>query len=238
MKSTWTALLLAAGLLLAPAAHAGAKKTNKTKNDKKTLRVIQGIQSFYQKLKDLRTDFRQVFSAARFSRKQKERGRFFYRKPSMMRFQYTKPERKDFIYNGKTLWMYYPDDEEVKIRKGLQRSQLGIAFQFLWGSGNIDKSFVVKRLKTCRFKVKKRTFRFGHKGDICLQLMPRKAQDLFKRLYFSVLPRSFQIREVLYVDSAQNCNHFIFSNMKRNNKLPTSMFQFKVPKGVDVVQLR
>ncbi len=211
-------------------AFAKRKKHRPTRRE-----IIDGIQRFYKNSRDLRSRFRQIVTSLRFSRKQKGRGIFFYRRPSMMRFQYTHPEPKDFIYNGHTLWMYYPDDQEVKVKKHIKRSQLGIAFQFLWGSGDLEKSFKVKILKKCAFKVKKHTFVYGHSGDICVRLIPRKKQEVFSHLYFSVIPKSYQIREVLYVDNANNCNHFIFSSLKVNLGLPKALFQFRVPKGVDVI---
>ncbi|HAA55028.1 MAG TPA: hypothetical protein DCE42_09735 [Myxococcales bacterium] len=222
------ALLLSFGV-----ATQDAQAANKLTLDK----VIDGIQAFYKNTQDLRTDFRQIFSPARFSRKQKEKGRFFYRKPSMMRFQYTAPERKDFIYNGSTLWMYYPDDAEVKIKKGIKRSELGVAFQFLWGSGNLKKSFKVKRLPSCRFSLGKRKFNYKQAGQVCLRLIPRKPQSMFKTLYFGVSKKDFRVQQILYVDNARNCNHFILGQIKTNKKLPARIFKFDIPKGTEVIKL-
>ncbi|MCB9639159.1 MAG: outer membrane lipoprotein carrier protein LolA [Myxococcales bacterium] len=196
--------------------------------DAKTQKAIEGLQRFYKEIKDFTADFKQIFTRTRLKRSSKESGRFFFRKPGMMRFQYAKPERKDFVYNGKTLWMYNADDEEVKVRKNVQRTEFGVAVQFLWGSGDLEKSFRIRR---------RMPFPFGKRGDIRLELIPKKPQSLFKKLYFSVIPGSYQIRETIYIDPAGNRNRFIFSNVRANRGLPKALFTFRVPKGVQVVNL-
>lgn len=208
--------------------HALAKRSSRQ------LRTItQGIQNFYQGVDTLCTHFKQIFKLPRFTRKQKATGQFFYKKPGMLRFYYKKPEKKHYIYNGalKKLWMYLPEDEEVKIRNNMSRDQFGIAFQFLWGGGKMHKLFRVQYAKRVRF---------GKKGDILLKLIPKKPQTLFKDLYFAVEPRTYRIRETIYTDAAGNKNRFIFSRMKINQKcrLKNKHFVFKAPKGTQVIQLR
>jgi outer membrane lipoprotein carrier protein len=208
---------------LPPHAQAAPKKT-----DASTLAAIQGVQRYYSEIQDFTADFKQFFTRTRLKRTSTEEGRFFFRKPGMMRFQYTKPERKDFVYNGKTLWMFNADDEEVKIRKNVQRTEFGVAVQFLWGSGDLQKTFRIKSRKP---------FAFGEKGDIHLELIPRQPQSLFKRLYFAVIPKTHQIRETIYIDPAGNRNRFIFSNVQTNRGIPPALFEFKIPKGTQVVNL-
>lgn len=191
-------------------------------------KAIAGIQTYYQSVKTLCVKFRQVFKAPRLSRPQKESGKFYYKKPGKLRFLYQRPEPKDFIYNGvmKTLWMYYPEDQEVKVRYNLSRSQFGVAMQFLWGSGNLKRSFRIKQI---------RDNSFGKPNDIKLELTPKKPQTVLRKLYFAVNPKKYWIRETIYTDPAGNRNRFIFSKFRRNAqcKLLNSVFNFKVPKGVD-----
>lgn len=199
----------------------------------KIQRVTAGIQRFYQKVGTLCTHFRQIYKPVRFTRTQKARGQFFYKKPGMLRFYYTKPEPKHYIYNGKRkkLWMYYPEDQEVKIRDHVRKAQFGLAVQFLWGGGKLRKTFRIREEKQLHF---------GRRGDIRLELIPRRPQTLFKKLYFAVDPKTYQIRETIYIDPAGNKNRFIFWGMKLNQKcrLTDAMFDFKPPKGTQVTRLQ
>ncbi|MCK6509195.1 outer membrane lipoprotein carrier protein LolA [Myxococcota bacterium] len=223
---SWKSLLVA--LFVALPFFVPLTPPHAAKTDPDTQRAIDGLQQFYSQIKDFTADFQQIFTRTRLKRNSKESGRFFFRKPGMMRFQYAKPERKDFVYNGQTLWMYNADDEEVKVRQKVERTEFGVAVQFLWGSGDLQKTFRIQRRKP---------FAFGKKGDIHLELTPHKPQSLFKLLYFAVIPGTFQIRETIYVDPAGNRNRFIFSNVRTNRGLPKALFTFRVPKGVQVVQL-
>ena len=42
-------------------------------------------------------------------------GRAFFKKPGMMRWEYTLPDRQQIITDGTTLWIYRPDDKQVKV---------------------------------------------------------------------------------------------------------------------------
>jgi outer membrane lipoprotein carrier protein len=195
--------------------------------------AISGIQRYYQEVESLCAQFKQIFTPARFTRSQEATGRFYYRKPAMLRFHYIKPERKDYIFNGdlKTLWMYYPEDSEVKIRNNVSRSDFGVAMQFLWGSGDLKKTFRIQQLQTPKF---------GQAGDLVIELIPHKQQAIFDKLYFAVMPDNHQVRETIYTDPAGNQNRFIFSQMVRNEQcsLPTSMFRFEPPKGVESIYIQ
>lgn len=200
----------------------------KTASDPVLLRAIQGIQSYYQGVQTLCADFQQVFRAARLSRDQKEQGKFFYRKPGKLRFLYHKPEAKDFIYNAelRTLWMYYPEDQEVKVHFNMEQSRFGVAMQFLWGSGDLQRSFLIRRIHDNTF---------GNQGDIRLELTPKTPQTILKTLFFAVDPKQYLIRETVYTDPAKNRNRFIFSQLRRNEQctLAETMFRFKRPAGVE-----
>ncbi len=207
---------------------APSKRPAKRVHSPQLAKAITGIQTYYQSVKTLCVKFRQIFKAPRLSRPQKEQGKFFYKKPGKLRFLYKRPEPKDFIYNGvmRTLWMYYPEDQEVKVRYGMKRSQFGVAMQFLWGSGNLKRSFHIKQI---------RDKSFGKPDDIQLELTPKKSQTVLRKLYFAVHPKKYWIRETIYTDPAGNRNRFIFSQFRRNQqcKLLNSMFHFKIPKGVE-----
>jgi len=192
-------------------------------------RVVQGLQNFYRKIKDLRADFKQSFRPVGSTRSIREQGRFYFRKPGMMRFQYLRPEPKEFIFNGRTFWRYMKADNEVTVHKNFSRNRLGVAFQFLWGKGDLQKSF---RIHFCRNQ------KFGRKGDHLLELIPRRRGGLFRKLYFAVTPRQFKVRETAYLDPAGNKNRFVFSNIRINTGLSPSLFQFKIPKGAQVTRLR
>jgi outer membrane lipoprotein carrier protein len=219
-----------AGAARKPSARKVVKKTSRiTAAQRKKLKMtVQGIEKFYKNLKDFRASFRQIYYPARFSRTMKERGRFFFKKPGRIRLQYLAPERKELIYNKRTFWKYDVDENEVQVRYGVKRSQLGVAFQFLWGGGNLSRTFRIREA---------RPFAFGRKGDICLELVPRKRQPMFKKLYFAVKPGTFMIRETIYTDRAGNKNRFIFSKIRTNTNIPARAFNFKPPAGATVTKL-
>ncbi len=193
-------------------------------------RAIAGVQNYYQEVQTLCADFQQIFRYARISRPQKAKGRFYFRKPGKMRMYYTHPEPKDFIYNGimRTLWVYFPDDQEVKVQYNQSLSQIAVAVPFLRGSGNLRTSFRIREYP-------KRSF--GRRGDILLELTPKKPQTVLRKLYLAVDSNKYMIRETAYTDPAGNRNAFVFRKLRRNGKcnISNTMFRFKRPKGVEQI---
>ncbi len=193
-------------------------------------RVVSSLDSYYREVRTLCAEFTQLFTLRVAKRVERARGKLYYLRPGKIRFLYLSPEKKDFIFNGdkKILWMYFPEDEEVRIKKNLPLSNFGVALQFLWGSGKLRDSFRISLLKRADF---------GKKGDVKLMLIPKKPQPLFKKLFFSLDPRNYSVRETIYIDPTGNKNHFIFSKLKINKNCPLSEedFLFKIPKGTEVI---
>ncbi len=194
-------------------------------------RIISSLQDYYRGVNSLCADFVQIFTHTALKRSQRAEGKFFYLRPGKLRFDYLKPEKKLFIFNAqkKVLWAYFPEDEEVQLKRNISLEQFGVAMQFLWGSGNLKRAFKIYRMKRARF---------GVEGSIRLKLVPRKPQKFFKYLFFALDPKTKIVRETLYIDPANNKNHFIFKGIKINGDCPlkAQFFTFKPPKGVEIIE--
>ena len=58
------------------------------------------------------------------------------KKPGRMRWEYVKPQKKLMVADGKTLWIYEPDDEQA-YRHDLKGSSLPSSVSFLLGEGRL-----------------------------------------------------------------------------------------------------
>jgi outer membrane lipoprotein-sorting protein len=66
-------------------------------------------------------------------------------------------------------------------------------------------------------------------------MTPKRKTDL-KELVMEVDPQNFQIRRLLLDHEDGSHTEFVFSNIRTNTGLKTSLFDFKVPPGVRVVE--
>ena len=61
-----------------------------------------------------------------------------------MRWDYTGPEKKLFVSDGRTMFLYFPDEKQVMKNAVPSQDQATSAVLFLMGKGNIVRDFNVR----------------------------------------------------------------------------------------------
>jgi len=72
-------------------------------------------------------------------------------------------------------------------------------------------------------------------GTKVVRMTPKRKSDL-KELIMEVDPQNYQIRRLIMEHIDERREEFIFSNIQINTGLKASLFEFKVPAGVQVVE--
>jgi outer membrane lipoprotein carrier protein len=187
--------------------------------------VIARMQSRYDQAKDFTAHFTQNYSRAVMGRVTVSSGEVAIKKPGRMRWDYTQPEPRMFLSNGQFLWLYEPAEKQA-FKQDLKTSQLPAALAFLMGKGRITDEFEVTASTDTRY---------GRPEDYRLALRPKQPQSTYKSILFVVDGRDFTVRESVLVDQQNNVNHFVFSSLKINAKIPDSLFHWSPPAGVRVI---
>ena len=213
-----TMLTLLAALLLWPTT-ARAERPEVTE-------VVRNMQGFYNKTKDLKGKFKQVYTDVLYGAKRTSYGYLYVRKPGMMRWNYVKPERKSFIADGKTLWLWEPEDKQA-FHNPMSTANLSSGLTFLLGKGDIEKEFNITY-------VTDKKDRLGSPDDLVLKLTPKKPTAQFEYLVVAVKPNDFSVGESMVVGK-QSRNHFLFTTIKVNTGLSKGRFSFKPPAGARVI---
>src|SRR5690606_4646639 len=68
-----------------------------------------------------------------------------------------------------------------------------------------------------------------------LKLVPRKDDPEYEWIGIGVDPSSLQIRYLVAVDKQGGRSAFTFSNLKENRGLTDNIFDFRIPRGVEVI---
>jgi outer membrane lipoprotein carrier protein len=207
----------------APAATAPAATAPASAEETKTL--VDKVQHFYENTSDFTADFDQVYRYAAMARTQKSSGTVQVKKPGLMRWDYVKPYAKLFLVDGKSLYAYDPDDNTVNVRRKFSSDSLSGAVTFLWGKGKLSEEFRITKVNKPEY------------GSTVLELVPKKAEPGFTRIYFVVDPASGTVLTSVIFDSSGNENRVSFSNVKANQNIPDSRFTFQIPKGAQVKEL-
>jgi len=185
--------------------------------------VVVKMQAFYEKTKDLKGKFKQVYTDTLYNSKKTSYGYLYVRKPGMMRWNYVKQERKSFIADGKVLWVWEPEDKQA-FRNPLDSANLSTGLTFLFGKGDLTKEFNVAYSDA----------KLGAPGDLVLKLSPKVATGQYEHLVIAIKPNDYSVGESMVVQK-NSTNHFIFSKMEFNTKLGRGRFKFKPPEGTRVI---
>src|SRR5256885_2825888 len=110
--------------------------------------LAQRVQAFYAHSKDFSASFRQHYTYVAIGRTEDSEGVVQVKKPGLVRWDYANPDRRTLYIEGRTLWIWRPDDQEAQVKRDFGVEQLGSAFTFLWGKGNLLKEFSPKSVPT------------------------------------------------------------------------------------------
>jgi outer membrane lipoprotein carrier protein len=221
-----TALLASVLVAANPAPSAAAPSASAPAASRLDLAtVIDHMQKRYDQAKDFRAQFTQKYSRAVMGRMTVSTGEVAFKKPGRMRWDYVKPEPRMFLSTGQFLWLYEPEEKQA-FKQDLKTSQLPAALAFLMGKGKITDEFDVTFSDDSRY---------GSAADYRLHLSPKQPQSSYKAILFVVDSKEFTVRESVLVDQQSNVNHFTFSDLKINDKVPDSVFKWAPPAGVRVI---
>lgn len=182
------------------------------------------IQQRYDTIRDFEADFVQNYQGGLLRTRTTEQGTVAIKRPGRMRWVYTKPERKEFVSNGQRIYSYIPADKQVIIAPMPSTDQTTPAL-FLTGRGHLVRDFTATA----------GDIPGGLPGLTAIKLVPRKPDPELESLVLGVDPKSLQIRQLVAVDGQGGRSTFTFNNLKENRNLSDKLFEFQVPRGVDVI---
>ena len=186
------------------------------------------VQAYYNKTKDFKAKFKQVYSKAYHGAQKPRWGYMWVKKPGLMRWNYDSPKKKFLICDGSKIWIYTPSYKQVFWRY-VKTSAVPSAVSFLWGKGNITGEFWVRVLKKSKFQ---------KPGTKVMKMLPKVANSNYKHVLFVVDAKTAMVVQSVVYDHLRNKNHYFFLNAKANTGVRKSRFKFTPPKGVRVIRAK
>jgi len=183
------------------------------------------VQQRYNGIKDIQGDFVQTYEGGVLRTKTTERGTVAIKRPGKMRFIYIKPEKKEFVSDGNRLYTHLVADKQVIVSPAPGPDQGDIPAMFLAGQSDLARDY------TPSFT----PLPGAAPGLVTLKLLPRKKSEEYESIGIGVDPATLQIQFLTAVDTQGGRSSFSFSNLKENRGLTDKQFEFRIPRGVDVV---
>jgi outer membrane lipoprotein carrier protein len=190
--------------------------------------VVEGLESTYGKMNDLKAEFTQVARNRSLGQDVKAEGTVYLKKGGKMRWEYKSPSPQQIVSDGTHLWVYTPELNQVN-KGDAPKALAGPAGSFLQGLGKVREEFTVRFLNPAN--------KTDGAGRPVLDLTPKKPTPLLTRLVLTLDPKDYVVRQAVLYDQLQNTVTMSFNRVVINTGLSDTLFAFTPPKGAAVVPL-
>lgn len=223
MKNYLAVIALALGIILNQTTE--AKEAPREENPDE---IISKIQTTYEKLKDLQASFIQTVVFKDFDTPFVSEGKLFLKK-GKMRWDYQRPSLQQIFVDGEKVLYYVPEHKQaIRSRIGGE-SDSHLPLQLLSGTGRLDQTF-------------KTSVQGGalSQKEVTLRLVPKEKKSTLTQIIATVIPfpsiEGWIIQKVVLYEENGNVSTFSFNGIEMNKEIPDTFFEFKVPKGVEVIE--
>ena len=186
--------------------------------------IVEALQKNYDATVDFVADFRQETEVKTLNRTMKASGKLSFKRPGKMLWRYDEPKNQFVLTDGKHLYFYQPEQNQV-IKSPLKNAFRGdIPLSFLLGLGNLKKDFNA-------------TLKASDDSQNVLRLEPKGEAGGYSEILVGVSKASADILWVSVRDAAGNLTTLRFAGMRKGVGVNDALFQVKIPNGADIVEL-
>jgi len=208
------AFLLSAGLFLSLAA---ATETENTKEA-----VLSAIEKKYSG-KSFEASFYQISKLAALDITEKASGKASFSHPGKMKWEYLEPEQHEIITNGKSLWIYRPEESQVMQGEADSFFKTGAGGAFLSDIALVRKNYIIT--------IKDITDEYTE-----LDLAAKNETPDISLIVIRVSKKTSDITRIVTRNAYGDTTLFEFNDI-RFLSIDPARFEFTVPKGANVVDL-
>ncbi|HKA38567.1 MAG TPA: outer membrane lipoprotein chaperone LolA [Burkholderiales bacterium] len=166
-----------------------------------------------------RAQFAQIVLDSNMKRLQQATGTMQFSRPGRFRWEYDKPHEQLIVGDGKRVWLYDKELNQVTVRR-MDRALGSSPAAILAGSNDIEKDYSLRAI--------------GNRDGLeWLEAVPRAQDTAFERVRMGFGKAGLEAMELR--DQFGQITVIKFSTMERNVKLPGESFRFTPPKGADVI---
>jgi len=177
------------------------------------------LANFVSQTRGLKAQFTQTVIDRNGRKTQESSGTLFFSRPGKFRWVYQKPYAQLLVGDGKRLWIYDEDLDQVTVRK-LDLAIGDSPAALLAGENDIEK----------RFNLKEAGSRAGLEW---VEAAPKSKEGSFELVRLGFKGDTLHAMELK--DNFGQTTLLRFTNLERNPAMGNSLFRFTPPKGVDVI---
>jgi len=180
---------------------------------------ISSLRDFFNNTNSMRAQFSQVVNDKQGRKEQEVEGTMQLQRPNKFRWDYKKPYEQQIVSDGKQVFLFDADLQQVTIRE-LSKALGSSPAALLAGGEAVEKSFTLKNATR-------------KDGLTWVLALPKDKDSGFERVLLGF--KVEELRKMEMYDSFNHVTHITFTEVERNPVLQEATFLFITPKGADVV---
>ncbi len=180
---------------------------------------VSSLKDFFNNTQSMRAKFHQMVNDNKGRKVQEVDGTMQLQRPNKFRWDYSKPYEQQIISDGKQVFLFDAELQQVTIRD-LSKAIGSSPAAMLAGGEAVEKSFTLKNATR-------------KDGLTWVLALPKDKDSGFDRVLLGF--KAEKLRKMEMYDSFNHVTLITFEDVERNPVLQESTFLFTTPKGVDVV---
>lgn len=192
--------------------------------------AIDRLHHFLETAKTLRADFTQTVTARNGQRPQESSGVMIFSRPGRFRWQIDTPYRQLLVGDGKQVWIYDPELQQVTVKK-MNHALSSTPAALLAGEMDGESKESDKRTIEKNFTLHEAGERDGLEW---VEARPKNPESGFERLQLGFAGNELKAMDLF--DNFGQTTQLRFSNLTHNPPLAPSLLHFTPPEGADVIR--
>ena len=184
--------------------------------------IVEAVESTYKDVESLQANFVQVTRSLTIGEEQEQKGSVVLQRPKRMRWDFTSPDARLFVTDGQEMWIYAPSDNQAMVYPDT-------------GSGTGMESLLTDLSQISEFFNVEKIDAPAGGSSVALKLTPREEAS-FKYLKLTLSQSSYEVQQVVVVDTFDNETALSFSDVQLNGDISGVEFSFVPPDGVEVIR--
>ncbi|MFV1983600.1 MAG: outer membrane lipoprotein chaperone LolA [Thiohalomonadales bacterium] len=188
-------------------------------NSSNAVYAENAVSKYFSDIKSFRVSFTQKTIDFETSSNKTSKGFLIVKNPHKFYLEYTEPYKLIYIADGKKLWSYDEDLEQVVV-KSQANLLINTPAMILSQPKDIEKKYTVENLGT-ENKVEK------------YKLIPKEKNGTFEFIIIGFIDGNLKLMEM--IDNFGQQTQLRFDKIDKNPNLKSDTFNFVPPEGVDVI---
>ena len=183
---------------------------------------LEGLEKRYSQ-KDFIADFSQVSKLQALGIDETASGTAMFSHPGKMIWEYFEPQQHQLITNGKMLWIYRPDQNQVMVGKAQIFFKEGSGGAFLSDISIVRDKYIIS--------IKENREMFFE-----LKLIPKVKTPEIQSILIVVSKKNFNIEKIITSNIYEDTIEIEFHNIEFKD-IDGSVFEFSIPENASVIDL-